>query len=124
MVDRMLLVAMGLEKKVRDVIDDLQRAGQEGRTEEGLSAKEAVENRFVEEGVGVVKELLGTLENARARIEEELASRSGKIRERIRAADSEELEVIREMARLAREKVDALEKRVEELEAQVKKKKK
>jgi BMFP domain-containing protein YqiC len=124
MLDRMLLVAMGLEKKVKEVIDDLQKTGKEESGEEGLSAKEVVENKIVDEGVGVVKELLSVVDGARKRIEEELASKSGRIREKIHAADSEEIEVVKEMARLAREKVDALEKRVDELEALLKKKKK
>ncbi len=124
MLDRMLLVAMGLEKKVKEVIDDLQKTGKEESGEEGLSAKEVVENKIVDEGVGVVKELLSVVDGARSRIEEELASKSGRIREKIHAADSEEIEVVKEMARLAREKVDALEKRVDELESLLKKKKK
>ncbi len=124
MLDRMLLVAMGLEKKVKEVIDDLQKTGKEESGEEGLSAKEVVENKIVDEGVGVVKELLSVVDGARKRIEEELASKSGRIREKIHAADSEEIEVVKEMARLAREKVDALEKRVDELEGLLKKKKK
>ncbi len=125
MLDRMLLVAMGLEKKVKETIGDLQKTGEEGKGEgEGLSAKEVVENKIVDEGVGVVKELLSVVDNARKRIEEELASKSGRIREKIHAADSEDIEVIKEMARVAREKVDALEKRVGELESLVKKKKK
>jgi len=123
MLDSMLLVAMGLEKKVKDVIEDLQKAGEEDRGEEGLSAKETVENKIVDEGVGVVKELLSVVDGARKRIEDEVLSKSGKIREKIHAADSEEIEVIKEMARLGREKVDTLEKRVDELESLVKKKK-
>ncbi len=124
MLDRMLLVAMGLEKKVKDVIDELQKTGEQDKGEEGLSAKEVVENKIVDEGVGVVKELLSVVDGARKRIEEELARKSDKIRDKIHAADSEEIEVVKEMARVAREKVDALEKRVDEIENLVKKKKK
>ncbi len=132
MLDSILLVGMGLETKVKEALDELRKSGEKGRGqaeekgegEEGLSPKQVVENKLVDEGIGVVKELLSVVDGAKTRIEEEISANSGRIRTKLHAADSEEIEVIKEMARLAREKVDALEKRVDELEAIINKKKK
>jgi len=131
-LDSILLVGMGIEKKVKESLDDLRKSGQseggeeadDGEGKKGLSPKQRVENKLVGDGIGVVKEILSVVDGAKTRIEEEIESNSGRIRGKLHAADSDEIEVIKEMARVAREKVDVLEKRVNELEAIVKKDKK
>ncbi len=47
---------------------------------------------------------------------------SEKVLDKLHAARSEDIDVVKEMARVAREKVDTLEKRVGALEAKLKKK--
>jgi len=136
MLDNILLVGMGLETKVKEAFDELRKSGKgeggkdgekgggEDGGKDGLSPKQVVENKIVDEGIGVVKELLCVVDGAKTRIEEEISANSGRIRTKLHAADSEEIEVIKEMARVAREKVDTLEKRVNELEAIINKKQK
>ncbi|MBI5810903.1 MAG: accessory factor UbiK family protein, partial [Deltaproteobacteria bacterium] len=46
---------------------------------------------------------------------------SGKVFERLNVAREEDIDVVKEMARVAREKVDSLEKRVAGLEARLQK---
>jgi len=131
-LDSILLVGMGLEKKVKESLEELRHSGEgdageegdEGDDKKGLSPKQLVENKIVDEGIGIAKELLSVVDGAKTRIEEEISANSGRIRTKLHAADSEEIEVIKEMARIAREKVDALEKRVDGLEAIISKKKK
>ncbi|MFQ5354415.1 MAG: accessory factor UbiK family protein [Thermodesulfobacteriota bacterium] len=135
LLDKVLLVGMGLETKLKEVLSDLEKSGEKERGEgggeteggkadegKGLTPKQAVENRIVDEGTAVVKELLSVVDSAKIRIEEELSANSGRIRGKLHVAGDEEIEVVKEMARLAREKVDSLEKRVAELEAKLKKK--
>ncbi len=133
MLDKVLLVGMGLDKKIKEVLEDLQKRGEsEGsdngeskggdKGDEGLTPRQTVENKIVDEGTAVVKELLSVVDSAKTRIEEELSANSGKIRGKLNVAGVEEIEVVKEMARLAREKVDSLEKRVEKLESLLKKK--
>jgi len=132
MLDSILLAGMGLETKVKEAFEELRKSGEKGRAGDGekdgedggLSPKQVVENKIVDEGIGVVKEILSVVDGAKTRIEEEISANSGRIRTKLHAADSEEIEVIKEMARVAREKVDTLEKRVNELEAIITKKKK
>jgi len=131
-LDGFLLAGMGLENKVKEAFEELRKSGEKGRAGDGekdgedggLSPKQVVENKIVDEGIGVVKEILSVVDGAKTRIEEEISSNSGRIRAKLHAADSDEIEVIKEMARVAREKVDTLEKRVNELEAIINNKKK
>ncbi|MFQ5442375.1 MAG: accessory factor UbiK family protein [Thermodesulfobacteriota bacterium] len=138
LLDKAILVGMGLDKKLKEVLEDLRKEGAsetakegappegegEGKGEggEGLTPKQAVENKIVDEGIGVFKELLSIINSAKAKLEGELAGSSEKVLDKLHAARSEDIDVIKEMARVAREKVDALEKRVGALEAELKKK--
>ncbi len=133
LIDKTILIGMGLEKKVKEVIDELQEAGKESSEAEGegkkaggegegeLPPKQAVENRVVEDGVKVLKEFLSLLKAGRERVEKEVSSSSEKLLEKINAATKEDVDIVKEMARVAREKVDSLEKRMAELEERLKK---
>lgn len=123
-LDKAILIGMGLEKKAKEVLDDLQQAGKAASEAkaggaEPLSAKETVENKVVEDGVKALKEFLTLVKSAREKIEKEVASSSGKVMEKLNVATLEDLEIVKEMARVAREKVDNLEKRVAELEESI-----
>jgi BMFP domain-containing protein YqiC len=121
--EKAVFIGLGLEKKAKEVLDELEKiakAGGEGAvTPEGekLSARQVLENRVVEDGVKALKEFLSVIHGAKEKLEEEVASSSGKIREKMHIASQDDIDVIKEMARVAREKVDRLEKRVDELQA-------
>ena len=80
-LDKAILIGIGLEKRVKDALNELASEGKEAKPSEGdsLPPKQELENKLVEEGVKAVRELISTV-------------KAGK------------------------EKVDKLEKRVEELE--------
>ncbi|MEK6759903.1 MAG: accessory factor UbiK family protein [Deltaproteobacteria bacterium] len=125
LLDKAILIGIGLEKKAKEVLGDLQQAGKEAKASaagsgaEPLTSKEMVENKVVEEGVKALSEFLNVIRSVKSKIESEVQSSSGKVFDKLHIATEDDIEVVREMARIAREKVDSLEKRVEELEARL-----
>ncbi len=132
-LDKAILIGMGLEKKAREMLDELQKAGKQtseersgGKPEatgapsgESLPPRQAVENKLVEDGVVALKEFLAFVKAGKEKLEKEVSSSSGKVFERLNVASQDDIDIVKEMARIAREKVDKLEKRVEELEARL-----
>lgn len=133
-IDKVIEVGMGLEKKAKEVLDELQKSGEAAKKKKaaegteatgapgGLSGAQVVENRVVEEGVKALKEFLCVINTVKEKLGREFAAGSGKLAEGLHVATEDDIDVVREMARVAREKVDELEKRMEALEARLKKK--
>lgn len=124
LLDKAIQIGLGLEKKAKEFVDEVQKAGAAARApKEGaasLTAKQELENRIVEEGMKAVKEFLSFLSSAKDRLEKGASSTSEQVLEKLNIATQADLDVLKEMARVAREKVDALEKKVAELEELVK----
>jgi len=136
LLDKTIHIGIGLEKKAREVLEELEKAGgaaAEQRTDaekpEGsdrasepgdrsaeLSARQLIENRVVEDGIKVIREFLEIVEAGKKKLIGEVSGGAGKVAGRLHVATSEELDIVKEMARVAREKVERLEKRVVELE--------
>lgn len=129
LIDKAILIGIGLEKKAKEALEELQKAGKSAKEadEAGagekasgeLTPKQLIENKVVEDGVSVLKEFLGVVKSAREKLEKDVSSSSGKVLEKLNVPTSDELDIVKEMARVAREKVDRLEKKVEELEARL-----
>ncbi|MBI5643218.1 MAG: hypothetical protein HY954_07060 [Deltaproteobacteria bacterium] len=128
LLDKAILIGIGLEKKAKEVLDELQQAGKtgegatpaaEGAPAPGLGPKQVVENRVVEDGVNALKEFLAVVKSGKEKLDREFATSSEKVLEKFNVATQNDIEIIKEMARIAREKVDKLERRVEELEARL-----
>lgn len=129
LLDKAVLIGLGLEKKAKEMFEELEKAGRAGKsaaaeapTEEtpaGLNAKQQAENKLVEEGIRILKEMLSTVKGGKEKLDKELASSAEKILERLHIPTQSELDVIKEMARVSREKVDKLEKIVQELESRL-----
>jgi len=126
LIDKAILIGIGLEKKAKEALEELQKAGKSAKETEGadkaaeeLTPKQLIENKVVEDGVSVLKEFLGVVKSAREKLEKDLSSSSGNVLERLNVPTSDELDIVKEMARVAREKVDKLEKKVEELESRL-----
>lgn len=123
--DKAVLICMGLEKKAKDLLDELEKNGktsqetQGGAEGQGLTGKQMVENKVVEDGVNALKEFLGFVKGGKEKLEKEFATSSEKVLERLNVATQTDIEITREMARVAREKVEKLEKRIEELESRL-----
>jgi BMFP domain-containing protein YqiC len=126
LLDKVITLGIGLEKKAMETLDELEDLGKkeikkEEDSEEGLGKKEEFENKLVDGGVKAVGEFVSILKDCREKFEGEVRGGSGKIAEKLHMASKDELEVAIEMARVAREKVDELEKRIEALEGKKKK---
>jgi BMFP domain-containing protein YqiC len=126
LIDKAILIGIGLEKKAKEVLEDLQKAGKTEKAAEGeaaahedLTPKQLIENKVVEDGVKALKEFLGVVKSAKEKLDREFSTSSEKVLERLNVPSVNELEIVKEMARIAREKVDRLEKKVEELEARL-----
>jgi len=129
--DKALLIGMGLEKKAKEALQELQKEGKEeaaatggaeaGTEAEPMGAKEAVENKVVEDGVKVLKDFLNLIKAGREKLEKEVSTGSERLLDKVNAATKDDVDVVKEMARISREKVDKLEKRVAELEARLNK---
>ncbi len=126
-LDKAILIGLGLEKKAKEALEELEKMGKEGVGKKGaeagapapqepLSPKQVLENKVVEEGVKTLREFLSLVKSAKEKLGKEVTSSSGKVMEKLNVATHDDIEIIREMARIAREKADDLEKRVEELE--------
>ena len=128
LIDKAILIGIGLEKKAKEALEELQKAGKSAKEAEAgagekaegeLTPKQLMENKVVEDGVSVLKEFLGVVKSAKERLEKDVSSSSGKVLGKLNVPTSDELDIVKEMARVAREKVDRLEKKVEELEARL-----
>lgn len=115
-IDKAILVFIGLEKKARETLDALEKAGKAAGGDTGLSGRQMAENRVVEEGAAALKEFIGMLKSGKDKLEKDFLTSSEKVIEKLNVATQNDVEVIREMARVAREKTDKIEKRLEEIE--------
>jgi len=122
-LDKAVRIGLGLEKKAKETLEELERAGKTaaeagsaGAGEQGLTTKQTVENKVVEDAVKVLKDLLEVITSGKERFEKEAQATSERVMERLNVPTRTEVDVIKEMARISREKVDLLERRLEELE--------
>ena len=117
-LDKAILIGLGLEKRVKDALNKLASEGKEAKTGEGgeLPPKQELENKLVDEGVKVVRELIGTVKAGKEKVDKEIQEVVERLLEKCRVATKDDIEIIEKMAQVAREKVDAREKRMEELE--------
>ncbi|MBI5970658.1 MAG: hypothetical protein HY884_05840 [Deltaproteobacteria bacterium] len=125
LLDKAVLIGLGLEKKAKEMFEELEKTGQAGKAAAGaeapagLSAKQQAENKLVEEGIRILKEMLSTIKGGKEKLDRELIASAEKILTRLHVPTESELDVIKEMARVSREKVDKLEKIVQELETRL-----
>ncbi|MEE9614360.1 MAG: hypothetical protein V3W31_05320 [Thermodesulfobacteriota bacterium] len=120
-IDRAILIGTGLEKKLKELVKELEESGKGEEGEEGeLPGGKKLENKVVDEGVKAVKDLLTVLREGKEKFEKELLCSTESLADKLNVATMSELDVVKEMARVAREKVDGLEKRVKTLEGKKK----
>lgn len=116
-LDKAILIGMGLEKKLKDTINELADEAKKGDGDESkLPPRKEFENKVVEEGVKILREVVAAAKSGKEMIDEHIKNAVQEILEKFKVATREDIEVIEKMAQNAREKVDRLEKRVEELE--------
>ncbi|MBI5561040.1 MAG: accessory factor UbiK family protein [Deltaproteobacteria bacterium] len=116
-VDRAINIGLGLEKKIKELMEELEKkGGSSGEGEGELPPGKRLENRVVEDSVKAIRELLSALKGGKERLKGGMEDAAQRLSGKLNLATKEELDIVKEMARLAREKVDKLEKRLKELE--------
>src|SRR3989304_8333704 len=122
-LDKAILIGLGLEKRVKDALNKLASEGKEAKTGEGgeLPPKQELENKLVDEGGKVVRELIGTVKAGKEKVDKEIQEGVEHLLEKFKVATKDDMEIIEKMAQVAREKVDKLEKRIGELEKKLQK---
>ncbi len=123
-LDKAMLIGIGLEKRLKDTLNELANEGKEAKTGEGgeLPPKQELENKLVDEGVKAVRELIATVKAGKEKVDKEIEEAVKHLLEKFKVATKDDMEIIEKMAQVAREKVDKLEKRIEELEKKLQKK--
>lgn len=112
LLDKAILVGMGIEKRIKKVLDELAEEGKGS----GLQPREELENRIVEEGVKAIRDLMATVRAGKEKVDKEIQDLVERLLDRFKVVTRGDIEIVERMAQVAREKVDALEKRVDELE--------
>ncbi len=130
-LDKLIVLGLGLEKKAKETLAELQELGEEEKKDhaaaaegagegeaegEDLSSKKKLENKLVDNGVKLLTDLLSSASECKDKLDSEVSGGSQRIVDKLGIATKDDLDIIMEMTRVAREKVDALEKRLEELE--------
>ncbi|MEK7688742.1 MAG: hypothetical protein AAB313_00640 [Deltaproteobacteria bacterium] len=117
-LDKAILIGIGLEKRAKDILNELASEGKESKTgaEGELPPKQELENKLVEEGTKVVRELIASVKAGKEKVDKEIEEAVQHLLEKFKVATKDDMEIIEKMAQVAREKVDALEKRIERLE--------
>ncbi len=135
LIDKAIEVGLEIEKLAKEKLDGLKSSreasgkespepGPEGEGEDAeLTPRQTIENKVVDEGTKVLREVFSAVNSLKERIGKELTTGSASVADKLHVATDDELDVVKEMARVAREKVDKLEKRVAKLEAALKNKK-
>lgn len=117
-LDKAILIGLGLEKRLKDTLNGLANEEKETKTSEGegLPPRQELENKLVEEGIRAIRELIATAKAGKEKVDREIQEVVERILEKFKVATKDDIEIIEKMAQVAREKVDKLEKRMEELE--------
>ncbi|MFQ5901541.1 MAG: accessory factor UbiK family protein [Thermodesulfobacteriota bacterium] len=113
-VDKAILISKGVEGRVTDLLDSLAQEGEKRKTV--LPPKEEIENKLVEGGVAAAKKVLNHLKKDKEDLEKRVEGILQGLCEKFQLVSREDIEVIERMASKAREQVDMLKRRVEELE--------
>ena len=117
-VDKAILLGLGIENKVKEMVNELVEAGEKAKGS-GLGAVKEAENRFVDEAVKVVSEGLKQANVAKDKAESIAVEIAEGLADKLKLATKDELDVVEKLALIAREKADALEKRVKALEEEI-----
>ncbi|MCK4739365.1 MAG: hypothetical protein KAT46_05395 [Deltaproteobacteria bacterium] len=119
-LDKAILLGLGVEKKLKDIASEFSGDGdtetKDSEGEEKLPPRERLENAIVSDGTAAIKELITLLKEGKDKVENEFLSGTESLGEKLNIATKVELDTVKEMARVAREKVDSLEKRLDKLE--------
>lgn len=118
-IEKAILIGAGVEKKLKDILKEFEESGKKERGGTGqadLPPSQSFQNKLVEEASKAVKELLSVLKDSRTKVEGEVSSITESVADKLGLATKDDLEIVKEMARVAREKADSLEARLDAME--------
>lgn len=118
-IEKAILIGAGVEKKLKDILKEFEESGKKERGAAGqadLPPSQSFQNKLVEDASRAVKELLSVLKDGRTKVEGEVCSAAESIADKLGLATKDDLEIVKEMARVAREKADSLEARLDAME--------
>lgn len=115
MLDKTVLLGLGIGEKVKEKVEELMEAGEKAKSS-GLGAAKEAENRFVDEAVKLVSETLKHANVAKDKAESLAVEIAEGLADRLKLATKDEVDVVEKLAINAREKIEAMEKRVKALE--------
>lgn len=104
-------------EKVERTMDTLIAEGE--KASHGLSPREEIENRLVEEGVRLIKGGIDRADKVWHRAEDILIDKLSILLERLDVATTERVDVVERVSLNTREMVEELKKKVEELERRI-----
>ncbi len=114
-IEKAFLIGKGLEERAGKVLNDLAKEGE--KKVSGLpTTKEELENKLVEGGTRVAGKTIKHFKKDKEKIEGKVSEIIEGLFDKFKLVSRDDIDIIEKMASKAREKVDALEKRVEELE--------
>ena len=117
--DKVILVGLGLEHKVKEKVDELAKEGKK-EVEEGLDMKENMENKIIERIVDVAGAGLKKVGVAKKEVDGVVASLAEEMAERLKIVTLDDFDVLEKLVVGNREKIGKLEKKVAKLEAIIK----
>ncbi len=114
LIQEMLLIAKGIFVKADKAVDLLVKEGE--KASHGLSPREAIENRLVEEGIKIVRSGIKAADNAGKRVENAIVEIVGNILDKFEVVREERADVIEKLTLDTRRMVEELKDRIEALE--------
>lgn len=117
-LDKAMSLGVGIGEKVKEKVDELIEAGEKAKVG-GLGAVKEAENRFVDEAVKLVSETLKQANVTKEKAESLAVEIAEGLADKLKLATKDELDVVKKLALIAREKAEALEKRVKTLEEEI-----
>ena len=119
-LEKAVYLGLGIGEKVKEKVDELIEAGEKTKGG-GLGAVKEAENRFVDEAVKVVSETLKHANVAKDKAGSMAVEIAEGLADKLKLATKDELDVVEKLALIAREKAEAMEKRVAALEEEIQK---
>lgn len=117
-LDKAVFLGLGIGERVKEKVDELIEAGEKAKGG-GLGAVKEAENRFVDEAIKVVSETMKHANVAKDKAESMAVEIAEGLADKFKLATKDELDVVEKLALIAREKAEALEKRVKALEEEI-----
>src|SRR3990172_3863188 len=98
-LDKAILIGMGIEKKLKQAVDELaEEAKKEDTGESKLHPRKELENKVVEDAVKILRGVVAAAKSGKEMIDEHIKNAVQEILEKFKVATREDIDVIEKMA--------------------------